>query len=98
MNKIIVVFLALVVLASAGQPLMFQLGNNLASLTQSGSRYNGVVSLECQGGSGVYNFALSGLPAGWTANGNTITIPNIVNVVGNYVISARVTDSAGNVL
>lgn len=98
MIKAVALLFALAIMVSAGGPLTFQLGNNLAALTRSGSRYNGLVTLGCQGGSGQYSFSLSGLPAGWSADGNTITIPNIVNVVGNYVVNARVSDSNGNVL
>lgn len=100
MFKAVALIFALAILASAGgqSELSFQLGNNLAALTRSGSRYNGVVNIGCQGGQGAYRFNFSGLPAGWSADGNAITIPNIVNVVGAYVIRARVTDEAGNVL
>ncbi len=103
MLKAVALLLSLAILASAGgnrggSELTFQLGNNLASLTRSGSRYNGIVNIGCQGGQGAYRFNLSNLPSGWSADGNAITIPNIVNVVGAYVIRARVTDEAGNVL
>ncbi len=50
------------------------------------------------GGTGGYNYFISGLPSGWTADGNVITIPNIINVVGSYIVKARVSDSNGNVL
>jgi hypothetical protein len=64
----------------------------LASLTNTGSKYNGVVSLQSVGGSGTYRFDISSLPAGWTAQANAITIPNIVNLKGTYTIKAKVTD------
>lgn len=97
MLKAVALLLSLAILASAGgnrgdSELTFQLGNNLASLTRSGSRYNGIVNIGCQGGQGAYRFNLSNLPSGWFADGNAITIPNIVNVVGAYLIRARVTD------
>ena len=96
MMKVVALLFALTILVSAGgagrNGLTFQLGNNLAALTRSGSNYNGVLTLGCQGGSGAYSFALSGLPSGWAANDNSITIPNIVNVIGTYVIRAKVTD------
>ena len=98
MSKAIALLFALVVMTLAGGPMSFQFGNNLASLTRSGPRYNGVVAINCAGGAGGYDFTFSGLPAGWVANGNAITIPNIVNVVGSYVVRARVTDDLGNVL
>jgi hypothetical protein len=98
MIKVVALILSLAIVVSAGGQLAFQLGNNLAALTRSGSRYNGAVTLGCTGAQGNYRFAFSGLPAGWTADGNTLSIPNIVNVVGNYLIKARVSDDAGNVL
>jgi len=98
MSKVIALVLTLVVLASAGGPLAFQFGENNAFITRSGSRYNGLLSLNCYGGAGRYYYALSGLPTGWVANDNTITIPNIVSLAGSYVIRAKVTDEQGNVL
>lgn len=100
MNKTIVLLLALVTLAFAGRPsrLSFQYGNSLATLVGAGSRYNGVIAIQCVGGNGGYRYTLSELPNGWSASGNIISIPNIVNVVGEYVIRARVTDASGAVL
>lgn len=100
MNKTIVVLLALTIVALAGNSrgLRFQLGNSIATVISSGSRYNGAVAVQCDGGNGGYSYSFSGLPNGWTSQGNVITIPNIVNVVGEYVIRARVTDASGAVL
>lgn len=101
MNKTIVILLALLFLAFAGNApskLMFQFGNSLATLVGNGSRYNGVVAVQSVGGNGGYKYSLSGLPNGWSASGNIISIPNIVNIVGEYVIRAKVTDSTGAVL
>lgn len=69
MSKTIILLVALALIASVEtrKGLNFQFGNNLASLTRSGSRYNGVVVVPCSGGDGAYTYAFSGLPAGWTA-------------------------------
>lgn len=46
MSKTILLLLALVIAASAGQKrLEFQLGNGLAALTRSGSSYDGLITI-----------------------------------------------------
>jgi len=100
MQKLLAIFLSILIVGSSANQgqLAFQFGNNLASLTRQNNQYGGVVNLVCLGGVGQLNYSLSGLPNGWSSSGNQITIPNIVNTVGSYVIKARVSDSAGNVI
>lgn len=100
MQKLLALLLSILIIGSSANQgqLAFQFGNNLASLTRMNNQYGGVVNLVCLGGVGQLNYSLSGLPNGWSSSGNQITIPNIVNTVGSYVIKARVSDSAGNVI
>lgn len=43
---------------------------------------DGRVQVHCNGGSGQYSYQFNGLPQGWSAAGNTISIPNINNISG----------------
>ena len=97
MNKIIAAFFAVIVLASASQ-IGFQSGSSIATLVRSQTgRYYGQYRLQCTGGQAPYNVQWNGLPAGWTQQNGVLNIPNIVNIAnGQYTISARVTDAAGN--
>lgn len=38
------------------------------------------------------------MPRGWAQKGNSLVIPGILNVNGQYDISARVEDSEGNIV
>ena len=61
---------------------------------------SGRVQVHCNGGSGQYRYQFNGLPQGWNASGNTISIPNINNISGQeFTIGVRVVDAAtGEVL
>lgn len=93
MSKTILLLLALIFASYGMSPIKFQLGNGLAELTRRGNNYNGIVPVNCLGGVGQLRYIFRNLPTGWDVqNGNTLVIPNIVNVVGTYVIRAVVSD------
>lgn len=86
MKAVLLVLILLAIGYSSTSPLQFQFGNNLARFV----RNQGVIPFYCVGGSGVYTFTFSNLPVGWTQNGNSIIVPNMNTLRGNYMIRVYV--------
>lgn len=97
MKKSFALLLALILLASANDPV-FQSGSSIANLVRSQTgRYYGQYRLHCNVCQAPYNVEWSELPTGWSQQNGLLNIPNIVNINnGEYALSARVTDAAGH--
>lgn len=80
----------------AGNNMQLQFGSYVARAVGTSGRF----SVICTGGSGNYNYQFSSLPAGWSSNGNVITVPNINAVSGQtFTITLSVRDGrTGEVL
>lgn len=94
MKTLALLFVILVLANSTSSPLEFQFGTSLARFV----RNQGIIPFYCVGGSGSYQFTFSGMPVGWTQNGNSIVIPDLASLRGTYLIGVYVQDTAGNTL
>ena len=97
--KIVNIAILFVVLALTGVyagNMQLQFGSYVARAVGTSGRFQ----LTCTGGSGNYQYSFSNLPAGWTVNGNIITVPNINSIQGQtFGVNAQVVDgSTGEVL
>lgn len=70
-------FLAITTVFARGN-MQLQFGSYVARAVGTAGR----VSVVCTGGSGDYNYQFTSLPAGWSANGNILTIPDINSIRG----------------
>jgi hypothetical protein len=66
-------------------------------LNRTSAGFNGILRLTSIGGSGGYTYFVTNLPSGWGIDGGVLTIPNIMNINGNYNVRVRVSDSEGSV-
>ena len=83
MKQTLAILFAILVVAQAGN-LGFQTGSDIATLVRSqNGRYYGSYTMQCVGGQAPYRVELNNLPADWSLEGNTLRIPNILNM-NNY--------------